>query len=55
MSSENKQQGNVVDFVKKEGAKTEMPEFFKVAVLVGVSAFMSYLCKELDQFIKTRV
>lgn len=46
---------NVVNLVKKDGEDGEIPEFFKMAVLVGVSAFLSYLVKELDQFLKTKV
>ncbi len=41
-----------INSVAKDKEKSEVPEFVRVAFLVGVSAFLSYLAKEVDALVR---
>ncbi len=38
--------------VVKDDKKGEVPEFVRVAFLIGLSAFLSYLAKEIDSLVR---
>ncbi len=41
-----------INSVAKDKEKSEVPEFVRVAFLIGVSAFLSYLAKEVDALVR---